>query len=250
MLTNLLTNLQAVGNRDENAGAAGPGRGKRLIAPATLASALSSLALIMLQAQACPCTDVALPASLDKDPDVLAGVRFSHTSEFTSEFARAVASARAACAKELGKPNLAIVSDIDETLLDNREYYAAHPDFHWHEFTEWINSGKAPTLKPTADLLSWARSHGIAIFLITGRYEKLRPGTIRNLVKRGVAYDGLYLRPNGDKTDAVEYKSNIRKNIENMGFKIIVNIGDQYSDLLGGYAQECAKVPNRMYYIP
>ena len=33
-------------------------------------------------------------------------------------------------------------------------------------------------------------------------------------------------------------------------FTIIANIGDQQSDLAGGYAERTWKVPNPFYYIP
>jgi hypothetical protein len=48
----------------------------------------------------------------------------------------------------------------------------------------------------------------------------------------------------------IEYKTNCRKDIESKGYKIILNIGDQYSDLEGGYSQAVFKLPNPMYYIP
>jgi len=34
------------------------------------------------------------------------------------------------------------------------------------------------------------------------------------------------------------------------GYTIIANIGDQYSDLVGGYAEGEFKLPDPMYYIP
>jgi len=35
-----------------------------------------------------------------------------------------------------------------------------------------------------------------------------------------------------------------------MGFNIVANFGDQYSDLTGGFADKTFKVPNPMYYLP
>ena len=35
-----------------------------------------------------------------------------------------------------------------------------------------------------------------------------------------------------------------------MGFTILVNVGDQDSDLAGGHAVRPFKLPNPMYYIP
>lgn len=171
------------------------------------------------------------------------------TPEYKSEFEKAVADARKACQKHIGEKMVAIVSDIDETVLDNSEYFKAHPDGSWEAWDEWIKEAKAPTLKPSAEFLAWARQNGFAVFFITGRNEKDRPGTIANLVKAGLSYDGLYMRGDKDSSRAENMKAIYRKQIEDMGFKIIVSIGDQYSDLVGGYVEDCEKLPNKMYFI-
>ena len=35
-----------------------------------------------------------------------------------------------------------------------------------------------------------------------------------------------------------------------MGFRIIANFGDQFSDLKGGSADRAVKLPNPTYYLP
>ena len=47
-----------------------------------------------------------------------------------------------------------------------------------------------------------------------------------------------------------QYKSLTRKYIESLGYDIVANFGDQYSDLNGGYADQTFKMPNPMYYLP
>ena len=42
----------------------------------------------------------------------------------------------------------------------------------------------------------------------------------------------------------------MRKRIKNAGYIIVENIGDQYSDLDGGYSLRTFKYPNYMYYVP
>ena len=37
---------------------------------------------------------------------------------------------------------------------------------------------------------------------------------------------------------------------EELGFTILVNVGDQDSDLAGGHARKAFKLPNPMYFIP
>jgi hypothetical protein len=198
---------------------------------------------------ACPCNDLHKPAEAPKD-DHKAGLAFSKTPQYSKEFDKAIKDAKAACTPHIGKPYVAVVSDIDETLLDNREFFQSHPEFKWNEFFTYITEGKAPALKKTADFLAWARKNGFAIFLVTGRSDKDRPGTILNLVRQGIAFDGLYMRPNGDRSKAAEMKIKHRKAIQDMGFQIIVNIGDQFSDLEGGLSVDCEKLPNKMYYVP
>lgn len=187
------------------------------------------------------------------------GLKFSYTSEAAKEFSQAVKTGRDFIDKYIRENpdkagSLALVSDIDETILDNRpfmqEKVATSPkEVEWTGWEDWLNQAKCAPLKSSCELLKYARSKGVAVFLITGRQEHLRHCTITNLIKHGIAYDGLYMRKDHDKTDAAKMKSEYRKAIEAMGYTIIVNIGDQQSDLTGGYALSNEKLPNKMYFI-
>lgn len=188
------------------------------------------------------------------------GIKFSYSPEAAREFAQAVREGRAFVDKYLRENpdkahgRLAFVSDIDETILDNRVFMkekaaTASKEVEWTGWEDWIDQARATPLRPSIELLKYARSRGVAIFLITGRQEHLRRSTIANLVKYGIAYDGLYMRKNGDKTEASKVKPEYRKQIEEMGYTIIGNIGDQQSDLSGGHCLNTSKLPNRMYSI-
>lgn len=48
----------------------------------------------------------------------------------------------------------------------------------------------------------------------------------------------------------IQYKSGTRAYIESLGYDIVANFGDQYSDLTGGYANRDFKLPNPNYYLP
>jgi predicted secreted acid phosphatase len=48
----------------------------------------------------------------------------------------------------------------------------------------------------------------------------------------------------------IPYKSGTRAYIESQGYEIVADIGDQFSDLLGGYADKTFKMPNPNYYLP
>lgn len=48
----------------------------------------------------------------------------------------------------------------------------------------------------------------------------------------------------------IQYKSGTRAYIESLGYDIVADFGDQFSDLLGGYADNTFKMPNPNYYLP
>jgi hypothetical protein len=49
----------------------------------------------------------------------------------------------------------------------------------------------------------------------------------------------------------VDYKSGERKKVAAQGYKIILNVGDQMSDLNGDpQAEKSVKLPNPFYFIP
>jgi predicted secreted acid phosphatase len=48
----------------------------------------------------------------------------------------------------------------------------------------------------------------------------------------------------------IQYKSGTRAYIESKGYDIVANFGDQFSDLLGGFADKTFKMPNPNYYLP
>jgi predicted secreted acid phosphatase len=48
----------------------------------------------------------------------------------------------------------------------------------------------------------------------------------------------------------IPYKSGTRAYIESQGYDIVANFGDQFSDLLNGFADKTFKMPNPNYYLP
>jgi predicted secreted acid phosphatase len=150
-----------------------------------------------------------------------------------------------------GPKNLAVVFDVDETLLSN--YSAIVADnftFGTNSQNEAINEiGKA--IKPSLDLYNDAKARGLTIFLITGRRENTRAHTDSNLQREGfTGYKQLVLKPDASTDSTVVYKSGARAAIEQQGYKIVANVGDQYSDLAGGHAATAYKLANPFYFLP
>jgi hypothetical protein len=116
----------------------------------------------------------------------------------------------------------------------------------------WINQARDQPILPTLQLYRRARKLAVAVFFVTGRPEFLRAATERNL--RAAGYDdwtGLMMLPKGFKLkSAADFKAPARRQIAGQGYSIILNMGDQDSDLAGGYAERIFKLPDPFYYIP
>jgi acid phosphatase len=119
----------------------------------------------------------------------------------------------------------------------------------------WELSAQADVIAPTLKLFDAARAKGVAIFFITGRPDRQdeRAATDSNLRKAGYRdWTGLIMKdPGANYATIADFKAAERKKIEQEhGFTIIANVGDQQSDLDGGYAERRFKVPNPFYFIP
>ncbi|MBE9466461.1 5'-nucleotidase, lipoprotein e(P4) family [Dyadobacter subterraneus] len=84
---------------------------------------------------------------------------------------------------------LAIITDIDETVLDNSPYDVKQSlqgkDYEQKSWEEWTALSKADTIPGALPFLKYASSKGVKIFYLTNRAEAERKGTLANLVKFG-----------------------------------------------------------------
>jgi acid phosphatase len=150
---------------------------------------------------------------------------------------------------------LAIVLDIDETSLssyceEKHEDYGYIPSM----FETWIVSPEASIPIPgTVRLFNHARALGVEVFFLTGRGSQQTDATARNLTTAGYkGWKGLILRdPSERQNPTTDYKASERAKIVAQGYKIILNMGDQWSDLNGDPKAEISiKLPNPFYYLP
>lgn len=146
-------------------------------------------------------------------------------------------------------PRLAIVLDIDETSLSN---YTQLEGNNFSNATGALivaaTSTNQPAIAPTLDLYRQARSAGISVFAITGRPTLVQSLTMQNLANAGYTdLQGVFFKPGSDAT--IPFKSGERAAIEQQGYRIVANVGDQESDLAGGHADRSFKLPNPFYFI-
>lgn len=160
-----------------------------------------------------------------------------------------------------GVRNPAIVLDVDDTS-ELTYGWEADNDFGFDERAQHdaIHQGGFEPIARTRELANWAKQRGVRVYFLTGRGESLGTASLRNLRAEGFPEpDGAFFKPEtsapgylpcGLDCDTVQYKSGTRRHIESLGNTIVLNLGDQHSDLKGGHAERPVKLPNPMYYLP
>jgi HAD superfamily, subfamily IIIB (Acid phosphatase) len=147
----------------------------------------------------------------------------------------------------VGRP--AIVLDIDETSLSNYAGLDAS-DFTAGGLAATVAGGQGTAIAATLALYRAARRARVAVFFITGRPAALAAVTRINLRRAGYrqGWQGLKQKPGGAGVEA--FKAGARAVLERRGYDILVNVGDQESDLDGGHADAAFKLPDPFYFIP
>jgi hypothetical protein len=204
--------------------------------------------------------------------DPVTGAKDLHTFAADGAYAKQVrglanrAEAYLLRVKGTNKPHhgkRAILLDVDDTSL-NTYNYEIFSNFVYNPTTNaaFVNAGVFPAVPGMPGLVKLAAKKGYEVFFLTGRPGSQRAGTVANLASAGfpaVADDHLYLKDYAADTwlsscapscTTIQYKSLTRQHIENLGYDIVANFGDQYSDLTGGFADRTFKLPNPMYYLP
>lgn len=125
---------------------------------------------------------------------------------------------------------LAIVTDIDETFLDNSPY-AVHralqgKDYSPETWNQWTAKGIADTLTGGLAFFKYAAAKNITIFYITNRDEQERAGTLANLQRFGF--------PNADNQHLILRQGSSSKESRRQQVaqthEIILLMGDNLSD--------------------
>lgn len=130
---------------------------------------------------------------------------------------------------ETNKPK-AIITDIDETILDNSAYEAHQTlqgkDYDAASWYEWTDKSAADTLPGAASFLQYAASKGVEIFYITNREERERASTIKNLKRFGL--------PDADDAHFIPRQNTSSKETRRTGIaathEIVMLLGDNLAD--------------------
>lgn len=125
---------------------------------------------------------------------------------------------------------LAIVTDIDETVLDNSPN-AVHQalqgkDYEPQAWYSWTSKASADTLAGSASFFKYAASRGVEVFYITNRDEKERESTLANLRKFNFPFtDNHHLLLKETSSSKESRRVQVLKSHE-----IVLLLGDNLSD--------------------
>jgi len=165
--------------------------------------------------------------------------------------ARALRYLRGTVRRARAPRRLVVVLDIDDTALSSYDCMKAG------SFTDLRRSlcvltGPHAPIAGTLKLFRWAQARRLTVAFVTGRPEAVGRTTREQLARAG--FRGRYelrLRPDGDtRASVVPFKSSARRSLQRGGRRVVLNVGDQRSDLAGGFAQRTFKLPNPMYTLP
>jgi len=125
---------------------------------------------------------------------------------------------------------LAVVLDIDETVLDNSPYEAmmiekgfSHSVKSWKE---WTKLAIAKPLPGVIDFLLFVKSKGIEAFYVSNRETDEREATLKNMINEKIPFadtSHIYLK-------GKESNKTARYNEINKKYKIVLTIGDNLRD--------------------
>ena len=209
----------------------------------TTAAALAAGSAVLACGASAPAEEPTAPASAAEI------VAYHDSGEWRRDTEDAVARARRFLLdhfRRVARP--AIVLDVDDTSLSSYDCLHA-AGFDRSAMTACAEAATMPAIAPVRSLYRAARRRQVTVFFVTGRRAALRAATVKNL--HGQGFSGrirLVMRGNGPRrgSNAV-YKAHERRRIENRGYRILLNVGDQRTDLAGGHAARGIKLPNPMY---
>ncbi|MBU2668431.1 acid phosphatase [Actinoplanes bogorensis] len=215
--------------------------------------------------------------------DPLGSGQFATDSYYAREARRVAADGTSYLShhRAYGKATKAIVLDVDDTTLATWNYeIASNWAYNPATNADFVLGQKFPAVPGMVALATTAEREGYAVFYLTGRGAAQEQATLGNLTADGVGIDagypkpttlrggedGLFTKPDvagypaylrtacaadpDGKCTTIHYKSATRAHIESLGYDIVANFGDQYSDLKGGHADRAFKLPNPNYYLP
>ncbi len=133
--------------------------------------------------------------------------------------------------------NLAIVTDLDETVLDNTDVFVSDlkrcEDYtSWKSWDAWEQSGQPKLIPGSLDFLQFADQQGIKIFYVSDRAEKYRQSAMQMMKRLNL--------PQVQSRQILLYgtpKEQRRQSISK-DYEIVLLLGDTLHDFSGAFSNQ------------
>lgn len=135
---------------------------------------------------------------------------------------------------------LAVIVDVDETVLDNSPYQArlirsgtVYDDATW---ADWVREARAKALPGAVAFAQFAADHGVTVLYISNRDHSLDTATLQNLREQGFpvagpqAFLGL-----GAVVPGCQQKGSdktCRRQLIARDYRVLLQVGDQIGDFM------------------
>lgn len=172
------------------------------------------------------------PANISLNGKIFSSLYQQRAAEYRALCYQSYNAARSAITSytQVSTKPLAIVTDIDETLLDNSPY-AIHQansgkEYDLASWHEWTSKAAADTLPGAGSFLNFCMMRNVHVFYITNRDETERNATIRNMRAFMFPYaDDLHLLLRQSTSSKETRRQDVLKNYE-----VILYMGDNLAD--------------------
>lgn len=138
---------------------------------------------------------------------------------------------------DLRKLPLAVVLDVDETVLDNSAFQARmikqQKSFDPKAWNQWVLEARADAVPGALEFTKKAAEKGIAIFYVTNRDVSVEQGTRKNLRKLGFPLSGKedHILSENEKPNWTSAKTNRRAYLASR-YRILMFFGDNLNDFV------------------
>jgi 5'-nucleotidase (lipoprotein e(P4) family) len=181
----------------------------------------------------------AVPFAESQDQLILATLWYQRSAEMRALYHQCYRNAEIALAENLAwsdktKP-VAVVMDIDETVLDNSPFEGwqviTGSPFSNSDWLRWVNLAVAEALPGAVEFTHYADSLGVEVFYISNRTAQEAGPTLTNLAAKGFAdADTSHLLLREGTSSKVPRREMLEKDYE-----ILLLVGDNLADMSGSY---------------
>lgn len=125
--------------------------------------------------------------------------------------------------------HLAIMTDLDETVIDNsallvRDMLACHDFTSWDTWKVWEREGNPRLIPGALAFLNYADAQGVKIFYVSDRYQENKSSTLNTLKNLGLP------QVNDQQVKLLGPSKNERRRAIQRDYRLVMQLGDSLPD--------------------